>query len=128
MLRTLEAASTALALGWIVFLLAATGWAEQADGAAPSSPLQGEMKALDGRPVDLSQYRGKVVLIVNVASYCGNTPQYADLEALYQQYGHQGLVVLGFPANEFGRQEPGTDQEIAAFCEKKYGVTFPMSW
>jgi glutathione peroxidase len=84
------------------------------------------MKSLDGKEVDLSTYKGKVVLIVNVASQCGLTPQYEGLEALYEKYGKDGLVILGFPANEFGKQEPGTDGEIAEFCSSNYGVKFPM--
>jgi glutathione peroxidase len=88
--------------------------------------LDRKMKRLDGSEEDLSNFLGKVVLIVNVASYCGNTPQYAGLQALYERYRERGFVVLGFPANEFGAQEPGTDAEIAAFCERNYGVTFPM--
>jgi glutathione peroxidase len=84
------------------------------------------MKGLDGKDVDLGQYQGKVVLIVNVASQCGYTPQYKGLEALYEKYGKDGLVVIGVPANEFGKQEPGTNQEIAKFCKSKYDVKFPM--
>jgi glutathione peroxidase len=82
--------------------------------------------SLDGRTVPLSDYRGKVLLIVNTASKCGFTPQYGGLEALYKDYCDRGLAVLGFPCNQFGRQEPGTAEEIGAFCEKNYGVTFPM--
>ena len=82
--------------------------------------------ALDGQPVDLARYRGKALLIVNTASACGFTPQYQDLEELQRRYADQGLVVLGFPCNQFGRQEPGSEAEIGAFCEKNYGVTFPM--
>lgn len=82
--------------------------------------------ALDGQPVDLDRYRGKALLIVNTASACGFTPQYQGLEALQRQYADQGLVVLGFPCNQFGRQEQGSEAEIGAFCEKNYGVTFPM--
>jgi glutathione peroxidase len=88
--------------------------------------LNFKMKGLDGKEVDLSQYQGKVVLIVNVASKCGYTPQYKGLEALYEKYKDQGLVVVGVPANDFGGQEPGSDAEIAQFCSSKYGVTFPM--
>jgi glutathione peroxidase len=84
------------------------------------------MKALDGSPTDLSKYQGKVVLIVNVASKCGYTPQYEGLQKLYDKYGKDGLVVLGVPANEFGKQEPGTDAQIAEFCKLNYAVTFPM--
>jgi len=82
--------------------------------------------ALDGQPVDLARYRGKALLIVNTASACGFTPQYQGLEELQRRYADQGLVVLGFPCNQFGRQEPGGEAEIGAFCEKNYGVTFPM--
>jgi glutathione peroxidase len=82
--------------------------------------------ALDGQPVDLQRYRGKALLIVNTASACGFTPQYQGLEALQRRYADQGLVVLGFPCNQFGHQEPGDEAAIGAFCEKNYGVTFPM--
>jgi len=88
--------------------------------------LQGTMKSLAGQEVDLSQYQGRVVLIVNVASQCGYTPQYKGLQALYTKYGPSGLMVLGFPCNQFGRQEPGTSAQIAQFCQKNYGVTFDM--
>jgi len=82
--------------------------------------------ALDGQPVDLQRYRGKALLIVNTASACGFTPQYQGLEALQRRYADEGLVVLGFPCNQFGHQEPGDEAAIGAFCEKNYGVTFPM--
>src|SRR6476619_1180854 len=82
--------------------------------------------ALDGKPVDLAQYRGKVLLIVNTASKCGFTPQYQGLETLHRELHGRGLEVLGFPCNQFGGQEPGTEAEIGAFCEKNYGVSFPM--
>ena len=81
---------------------------------------------IDGKEQSLSQYRGKSLLIVNVASRCGFTPQYKGLEALYQKYKDRGLVVLGFPANNFMGQEPGTNEEIKEFCSLNYGVTFPM--
>lgn len=82
--------------------------------------------SLDGDTVDLAQYRGKVLLIVNTASQCGFTPQYQGLESVYRQFRDKGVEVLGFPCNQFGRQEPGSAADIAAFCEKNYGVTFPM--
>jgi glutathione peroxidase len=81
---------------------------------------------LDGKDTKLSDYAGKVVLIVNTASKCGFTPQYAGLEALYEELSPKGLTVLGFPCNQFGAQEPGTESEIGAFCVKNYGVGFPM--
>lgn len=83
-------------------------------------------QSLAGSPVDLQQYRGKVLLIANTASACGFTPQYKELERLYRQYQERGLVVLGFPCNQFGRQEPGDAAQIGAFCEKNYGVSFPL--
>jgi len=81
---------------------------------------------LDGRTVSLGQFRGQVLLIVNTASRCGFTPQYAGLEELYRAYRERGFTVLGFPSNQFGAQEPGSEAEIGAFCEKNYGVTFPF--
>lgn len=81
---------------------------------------------LDGKPADLSQYKGQVVLAVNVASQCGFTPQYAGLEKLHEELKGRGFSVLGFPSNDFGAQEPGSSEEIATFCKKNYGVTFPM--
>src|SRR5689334_9506233 len=84
------------------------------------------VNTLAGKPQDLSAYRGKVVLVVNVASACGFTPQYAGLEKLHHELQDRGFAVLGFPSNDFGRQEPGTAEEIQQFCQKNYGVTFPM--
>jgi glutathione peroxidase len=84
------------------------------------------MNSLGGNPVNLSKYEGKVVLMVNVASKCGYTPQYKALEALHEKYADKGLAILGFPANDFGRQEPGSDKEIAEFCQRNYGVKFDM--
>ncbi|RZI65836.1 MAG: glutathione peroxidase [Variovorax sp.] len=85
-----------------------------------------EAQRIDGQPATLADYRGKVLLIVNTASQCGFTPQFAGLEALHKQYAEQGLVVLGFPSNQFGSQDPGSNEEIGAFCTKNYGVSFPM--
>jgi glutathione peroxidase len=84
------------------------------------------LKDIDGNTTSLKPYKGQVVLVVNVASHCGFTPQYAALEAVYQKYKSQGLVICGFPCNQFGGQEPGTDTEIKQFCTAKYDVTFPM--
>ena len=81
---------------------------------------------LEGKPAALKKYRGKVLLVVNTASNCGFTPQYKGLQALYERYHARGLEVLGFPCNQFGEQEPGEAQEIGAFCERNYGVSFPM--
>jgi len=84
------------------------------------------MKTIDGKQLPLSTFQGKTVLVVNVASQCGFTPQYTALEAVYEKYKSKGLVIVGFPANNFGGQEPGTDAEIQTFCRSKYMVTFPM--
>ena len=93
---------------------------------SPSSVYDFEALSIDGRSVPLSQYRGQVLLIVNTASACGFTPQFGGLEQLHQTYGGRGLVVLGFPCNQFGGQDPGSNDEIGAFCQKNYGVSFPM--
>jgi glutathione peroxidase len=85
-----------------------------------------DAQSLDGKPVRLGDYAGKVLLVVNTASECGFTPQFEGLEKLYEQYRERGLVVLGFPCNQFGAQEPGSAAEIGAFCQKNYGVSFPM--
>ena len=81
---------------------------------------------IDGRPLSLGQFKGKVLLLVNTASFCGNTPQYSDLQAIYDRYKEQGFEILAFPANNFGQQEPGTNQEIKSFCFTKYSLTFPL--
>jgi glutathione peroxidase len=94
--------------------------------AEPKSIYDFTMKSIDGQQVSLKSYSGKVVLLVNVASKCGFTPQYAGLEALYEKYKDRGLVIVGVPANNFMAQEPGTDEEIKKFCSNKYNVTFPM--
>lgn len=88
--------------------------------------LKFNMKRLNGTEENLESYKGNVVMLVNVASKCGLTPQYKQLQALYDQYGEKGFTILGFPANDFMGQEPGTDEEIAEFCELNYGVTFPV--
>lgn len=90
------------------------------------SMLNYKFKSLQGKPQDLCQYRGKVVLVVNTASFCGYTEQYKGLQAIYDKYRERGLVVIGFPANDFGRQEPGSNAEVADFCERTYKVKFPM--
>lgn len=104
--------------------------------AMPSTPdyprykvaptLNFTMKDIDGKPVNLGRYQGNVILMVNVASFCGNTPQYASLQQMYDKYREKGFTILAFPANEFGKQEPGTNKEIKAFCTSKYSVTFPI--
>lgn len=98
---------------------------EIAMSACPAA-LNHRMNDLSGNPFDLCQFAGKVVLAVNTASYCGFTPQYKGLEALYRKYRERGFVVVGFPANDFGQQEPGSNKEIKDFCELTYGVQFPM--
>lgn len=93
---------------------------------ATATVLDQEVKSLEGKKVDLTQYKGKVVMIVNVASRCGATPQYSALQDLYETFKDDGLVVLGFPCNQFGRQEPGSADQIREFCTANYGVTFPI--
>lgn len=85
-----------------------------------------EALSIDAKPIALEQFRGQVMLIVNTASACGFTPQFAGLEKLHQTYGDRGLAVLGFPCNQFGSQDPGSNDEIGAFCQRNYGVSFPM--
>jgi glutathione peroxidase len=93
---------------------------------AASSIYDFTLPSIDGKPVPLASYKGKVILVVNVASRCGFTPQYSALEATYEKYRDQGFVILGFPANNFGAQEPGTNAEIKKFCSTKYSVSFPL--
>ncbi|HTL47547.1 MAG TPA: glutathione peroxidase [Verrucomicrobiae bacterium] len=95
-------------------------------GAAPQNVHDFKAKTIDGKEVDLAQYDGKALLIVNTASQCGYTPQYASLEALYEKYKDAGLKVLAFPSNDFGGQEPGTDAEIKKFCDLRFKVTFDL--
>jgi glutathione peroxidase len=99
---------------------------KEGETMAEKSVLDFTMESIDGDDVKLDSYSGKVLMLVNVASKCGYTPQYRGLESVYKKYKEQGLVVMGFPANNFFWQEPGTDQEIKTFCTTKYNVTFPM--
>lgn len=98
----------------------------RAEDKPVNAPLEHKLTDIDGKEFDLSKLKGKVVLIVNVASECGYTPQYKGLQELYEKYEKDGFVVIGIPSNEFGRQEPGSDKEIKEFCSTKYKVTFPM--
>jgi len=117
----------AAVLAFAPAVLAADKGNESAKGDSKvPAVLNYKMKSLDGKDADLSQYQGKVLLVVNVASQCGYTPQYEALEKLHEKYADKGLVVLGVPANEFKHQEPGSNEEIAKFCSSKYGVKFPM--
>ena len=108
-----------LFVGGIIFMVALSMF-------AASSIYDFTLPSIDGKPTALSSFKGKVILMVNVASKCGYTPQYTALEALYEKYKDRGFVVLGFPANNFGGQEPGTNEEIKTFCSTKYDVTFPL--
>ena len=111
----------------LLTLLSAAAAAAPTGGKVPADSFYSlETTTLQGQPADLSQYAGKVALVVNVASECGYTPQYAGLEKLYEELQGRGFTVLGFPSNEFGKQEPGDAEQIAAFCKRNYGVTFPM--
>lgn len=109
-----------------VALLALAGLTLQAGDKPVSEVLNHTVKSIDGKDVKLSDYKGKVILVVNVASKCGLTPQYKALEAVYEKYKDKGFVILGFPCNQFGKQEPGTEAEIQEFCTSKYSVTFPL--
>jgi len=116
----------ALALVWNNFLRAQVIVADDPAQTA-ASPLDKDMKTLDGKDVNLAKkYDGKVVLLVNVASKCGLTPQYETLQSLHEKYADQGLAIVGVPSNQFGGQEPGTAEQIAEFCEKNYGVEFDL--
>jgi len=110
----------------LALTLAATLALPAAERKVPVSLYDITLNTLEGKPQSLSAYRGKVVLAVNVASECGYTPQYAGLQKLYTELKDRGLVILGFPCNQFGGQEPGTAAQIESFCQKNYGVTFPL--
>lgn len=121
-LRSLAPAAFAL----MAFALMALPALADEPAKATGSVLDFKVKDIDGKPVDLAKYKGEVLLIVNTASHCGNTPQYKGLESLYEKHKAEGFSVLAFPANEFGKQEPGSDAEIKAFCSTDYKVTFPL--
>ena len=110
----------------VVLAMVAGAQTRPAGGAKVPAALNFTMNSIDGKSVDLSKYQGQVVLMVNVASQCGFTPQYAGLEELHKKYAAKGLRILGFPSNDFGQQEPGTNSEIAQFCKQNYGVEFDM--
>lgn len=99
---------------------------EEAKKGEVAKALQFELNSIKGESVKLEKYSGKVILVVNVASKCGYTRQYADLQSIYKKYGEKGLVILGIPCNQFGRQEPGSSKEIAEFCDSEFGVTFDL--
>jgi glutathione peroxidase len=126
--RTLMRFETFLAAVFVASLFGYSASAqEKGKPMATQSPLyRFTMESIDGSPVPLSNYRGDVLLIVNVASFCGYTPQYEDIESVYEQYKDKGLRVLAFPANNFGNQEPGSNEEIKEFCTSKYDVTFDL--
>jgi glutathione peroxidase len=109
-----------------LLVLALFATCSAAEDAMPKSVLDVTLPALDGKPYPLAQLKGSVILLVNVASKCGNTPQYSGLEAMYEKYKAAGLVIVGVPANNFGGQEPGTNEQIAEFCSSTYKVKFPM--
>jgi glutathione peroxidase len=108
------------------FLVSPEVVAAAEDVKKPTSVLEFHVKDIDGKDVDLARYKGSVLLIVNTASQCGFTPQYKDMETIYEKYNDRGLKVLAFPANEFGSQEPGTNEQIKEFCSTKYKVSFPL--
>ena len=113
-------------LATVLGIMALLAAGETAKGDNVMSFFDLTANTLDGSPMNFSEFKGKVLVVVNTASECGYTPQYAGLEQLYEGYKSKGVVVLGFPSNDFGGQEPGTSAEIKTFCEKKYHVTFPM--
>lgn len=113
---------TILLAGVVAACVATTVQAEE----KPPAALNFTMKSITGQDVDLAKYKGKVLLVVNVASACGLTPQYEQLEAVFEKYEDKGLVVLGFPCNQFGGQEPGSDADVAKFCATEYKVKFPL--
>ncbi len=115
-----------IALLFVCTLISLPAMADEQSSAACPKLLDHRLTSLQEDPVDLCQYSGRVILFVNTASYCGNTPQYAKLEKLYDELKPQGLTVIGFPANDFGEQEPGSNKEIAKFCKLTYNVKFPM--
>ena len=117
----------ALQLAAAAVILAGCAGAGNGEDKKVTSPLDAKIKGIDGKDLDLSKFKGKVVLVVNVASKCGYTKQYQGLEELYEKYEKAGLVVLGVPANDYGKQEPGTEEEIQKFCTTNYKVTFPMT-
>lgn len=120
MLRILAAITVSLSL------VASTQAQNAKEAKKVPAALKFQAKNIDGKDVDLAKYQGKVVLVVNLASACGYTGQYAPLQKLHEQFGKDGLAVLGFPCNDFGAQEPGSEQEIKKFCDKTYGVTFDL--
>jgi glutathione peroxidase len=137
--RTGRLSSIALALGLIASCSPGYSLAEVFDGARPigmegpqlmaaqsGSVYEFTLNDIDGKPVALGQFHGKVLLLVNTASFCGNTPQYADMQTMYERYRAKGFEILAFPANNFGRQEPGSNEEIKNFCYTKYSLTFPL--
>ena len=127
MMKTLAALTLLVTIVVFVKITFAGGIVhEPTTGPATQSPLDFKVKDIDGKDVSLSQYRGKVIMMVNVASKCGFTKQYTALEELYKSHADQGFVIIGFPANNFGHQEPGTNTEIKEFCSSKFAVTFPM--
>jgi len=116
-----------LSVAMALFAIATQSPGVAADGDQNGNAFQFEFTAIDGKPMPLDQYRGKVLLVVNTASECGYTPQYEGLQRLWEKYRDRGLVVIGVPSNDFGGQEPGNEAQIAGFCKGQYGVTFPLT-